>query len=264
MPFFIIKFVLEYYILSYTLMGTLYLVPTPVGNLEDMTLRAVRVLKEADLILAEDTRTSGILLKHFDISRPMLSYHKFNEHQTVERVVERLRGGETVAVISDAGTPGVSDPGFLVAREAVRAGVEVVALPGPTALIPAIVSSGLPCDRFCFEGFLPQQKGRQTRLASLKGEKRTMIFYESPRRVARTLAQFVETFGGDRPASVCREISKVHEQSVRGTLDEVLQYFSEHEPRGEFVIVVGGDCRAREKDGDAEQDDVQTIMQPSS
>ena len=245
-------------------MGTLYIVPTPVGNMEDMTLRAIRVLKEVDLILAEDTRTSGLLLKHFDIKNHLMSHHKFNEHGTSASIVERLKAGQDVALISDAGTPGISDPGFFLSREASRAGIEVVTLPGATACIPAIVSSGLPCDRFCFEGFLPQKKGRQTRLASLKGEKRTMIFYESPRRVARTLAQFVETFGGDRPASVCREISKVHEQSVRGTLDEVLQYFSEHEPRGEFVIVVGGDCRAREKDGDAEQDDVQTIMQPSS
>ena len=244
-------------------MGTLYIVPTPVGNMEDMTLRAIRVLKEVDLILAEDTRTSGLLLKHFDIKNHLMSHHKFNEHGTSASIVERLKAGQDVALISDAGTPGISDPGFFLSREASRAGIEVVTLPGATACIPAIVSSGLPCDRFCFEGFLPQKKGRQTRLASLKGEKRTMIFYESPRRVARTLAQFVETFGGDRPASVCREISKVHEQSVRGTLDEVLQYFSEHEPRGEFVIVVGGDCRAREKDGDADQDDVQTIMQPS-
>ena len=221
-------------------MGTLYLVPTPVGNLEDMTLRAVRVLKEADLILAEDTRTSGILLKHFDISRPMLSYHKFNEHQTVERVVERLRGGETVAVISDAGTPGVSDPGFLVAREAVRAGVEVVALPGPTALIPAIVSSGLPCDRFCFEGFLPVKKGRQTMLKALSGETRTMVFYESPYRLVKTLEQLSEYFGAERECSVAREISKVHEEHRRGTLQEVAQWFREHEPKGEIVIVVAG------------------------
>ena len=221
-------------------MGTLYLVPTPVGNLEDITYRALRILKEADLILAEDTRTSGILLKHFEIKNAMLSYHMFNEHQTVDRVVERLRAGETVAVISDAGTPGISDPGFLVAREAIRAGVEVITLPGATAFVPALVSSGLPCDRFCFEGFLPQKKGRQSRLEALREESRTMIFYESPHRVVKALAQFVEVFGPERPVSVCREISKIHEESVRGTLQEVLNYFQTNEPRGEFVIVVGG------------------------
>ena len=221
-------------------MGTLYLVPTPVGNLEDITYRALRILKEADLILAEDTRTSGILLKHFEIKNAMLSYHKFNEHQTVDRVVERLRAGETVAVISDAGTPGISDPGFLVAREAIRAGVEVITLPGATAFVPALVSSGLPCDRFCFEGFLPQKKGRQSRLEALREERRTMSFYESPHRVVKALAQFVEVFGPERPVSVCREISKIHEESVRGTLQEVLNYFQTNEPRGEFVIVVGG------------------------
>lgn len=218
----------------------LYLVPTPVGNLEDITLRALRVLKEADLILAEDTRTSGLLLKHFDIHRPMLSYHKFNEHQTVERIVERLLAGETVAVISDAGTPGISDPGFLVAREAVRAGVEVSCLPGATAFVPALVASGLPCDKFCFEGFLPQKKGRQTRLTQLAEEPRTMVFYESPHRVVKALQQFQEVFGAERPVAVCREISKLHEDIVRGTLAEVLAHFTEHEPRGEFVIIVGG------------------------
>ena len=192
------------------------------------------------MILAEDTRTSGILLKHFEIKNAMLSYHKFNEHQTVDRVVERLRAGETVAVISDAGTPGISDPGFLVAREAIRAGVEVITLPGATAFVPALVSSGLPCDRFCFEGFLPQKKGRQSRLEALREESRTMIFYESPHRVVKALAQFVEVFGPERPVSVCRDISKIHEESVRGTLQEVLDYFQANEPRGEFVIVVGG------------------------
>ena len=225
-------------------MGTLYLVPTPVGNLEDITYRALRILKEADLILAEDTRTSGILLKHFEIKNAMLSYHKFNEHQTVDRVVERLRAGETVAVISDAGTPGISDPGFLVAREAIRAGVEVITLPGATAFVPALVSSGLPCDRFCFEGFLPQKKGRQSRLEALREESRTMIFYESPHRVVKALAQFVEVFGPERPVSVCREISKIHEESVRGTLTEVIAHFKEHEPKGEIVVVVAGEMNA--------------------
>lgn len=221
-------------------MGTLYLVPTPVGNLEDITQRALRILKEADLILAEDTRTTGNLLRHFDIRNAMLSYHKFNEHQTVQSVVERLRGGATVAVVSDAGTPGISDPGFLVAREAVRAGIEVITLPGPTAFVPALVSSGLPCDKFCFEGFLPQKKGRQTRLQALADETRTIIFYESPHRVVKTLQQFSEVFGPERPVSVCREISKIHEESVRGTVEEVLQHFQENEPRGEFVIVLAG------------------------
>ena len=221
-------------------MGTLYLVPTPVGNLDDMTMRALKVLREADLILAEDTRTSGNLLRHFDIRNAMLSYHKFNEHQTVDGIVERLLAGQTIAVGSDAGTPGISDPGFLVAREAIKAGVEVITLPGATAFVPALVSSGLPCDRFCFEGFLPQKKGRQTRIQALADETRTMIFYESPHRIVKALSQFIEVFGPDRQVSVCREISKIHEESVRGTLEEVLQHFTENEPRGEFVIVVGG------------------------
>ena len=221
-------------------MGTLYLVPTPVGNLEDITARALRVLREADLILAEDTRTSGNLLKHFDIKNAMLSYHKFNEHKTVESIVERLLAGQTIAVVSDAGTPGISDPGFLVAREAIKAGIEVITLPGATAFVPALVSSGLPCDRFCFEGFLPQKKGRQTRLQALAEETRTMIFYESPHRIVKALMQFIEVFGPDRQVSVCREISKIHEESVRGSLQEVLAHFTETEPRGEFVMVVAG------------------------
>ena len=218
----------------------LYLVPTPVGNLEDITLRALKVLREADLILAEDTRTSGLLLKHFDIHRPMLSYHKFNEHQTVARIVERLLAGETIAVVSDAGTPGISDPGFLVAREAAKAGVEVSCLPGATAFVPALVASALPCDRFCFEGFLPQKKGRQTRLTQLVDEGRTMVFYESPHRVAKALQQMAEVFGDDRPVAVCREISKLHEEVFRGSLSDAIAHFTEHEPRGEFVIVVAG------------------------
>ena len=217
----------------------LYLVPTPVGNMEDITLRALRVLREADLILAEDTRTSGLLLKHFDIHRPLQSYHKFNEHQTVSAIVARLQAGETVAVVSDAGTPGISDPGFLVAREASRAGIEVCCLPGATAFVPALVASGLPCDKFCFEGFLPQKKGRQTRLQQLATEPRTMVFYESPHRVVKALQQFAEVFGEDRPVAVCREISKVHEETVRGDIATVLAHFIEHEPRGEFVIIVG-------------------------
>lgn len=221
-------------------MGLLYVVPTPVGNLEDMTLRAVRILKEADLVLAEDTRTSGILLKHFDIKNHLMSHHKFNEHGTSAAVVERLKAGAVVALISDAGTPGISDPGFFLVREAVNAGITVQCLPGPTAFVPALVSSGLPCDRFCFEGFLPQKKGRATRLESLKEETRTMIFYESPYRVLKTLEQFAEYFGPERKVSACREISKIHEESVRGTLAEVISHFKETEPRGEFVIVVEG------------------------
>ena len=199
-------------------MGILYIVPTPVGNMEDMTFRAVRILKEVDLVLAEDTRTSG----------------------TSAGVVNRLLAGENVALISDAGTPGISDPGFFLVREAVRAGVEVQCLPGATAFVPALVSSGLPCDRFAFEGFLPQKKGRQTKLESLKDEDRTMIFYESPYRLVKTLQQFAETYGGDRQVSVCREISKVHEESVRGTLEEVIAHFKEKEPKGEIVIILAG------------------------
>lgn len=221
-------------------MGKLYVVPTPVGNLEDMTPRAVRILKEADLVLAEDTRTSSVLMKHFDIKNAMQSHHKFNEHQTVDSLAKRIRAGETVALISDAGTPGISDPGFLLVRECVRQGVEVECLPGATAFVPALVASGLPIDRFCFEGFLPQKKGRQTRLNQLKEETRTMVLYESPYRVLKTLTQLAECFGPDRPASVSREISKVHEETVHGRLDELVAHFTAQEPKGEFVIVVAG------------------------
>ncbi len=228
-------------------MGILYIVPTPVGNMEDMTLRAIRILREADVVLAEDTRTSGVLLKHFDIQQHLLSHHKFNEHGTSASIVERLKAGQTVALISDAGTPGISDPGFFLVREAVRAGIEVQTLPGATAFVPALVSSGLPCDRFCFEGFLPQKKGRQTKLLSLVDEDRTMIFYESPYRVLKTLEQFAEVFGLDRQVSACREISKVHEESVRGTLAEVIAHFKENEPRGEFVIVLAGKTKENKK-----------------
>ena len=228
-------------------MGILYIVPTPVGNMEDMTLRAIRTLKEADLILAEDTRTSGILLKHFDIKNQLMSHHKFNEHGTSAAIVERLKAGQTIALISDAGTPGISDPGFYLVREAVAAGITVQCLPGATAFVPAIVSSGLPDDRFCFEGVLPQKKGRQTRLLSLQDEERTMIFYESPYRVVKTLQQLAEVFGSDRQVSCCREISKVHEESVRGTLAEVTAHFQQTEPRGEFVIVVAGKEKQKQK-----------------
>ena len=222
-------------------MGILYLVPTPVGNMEDMTMRAIRLLKEADVILCEDTRTSGILLKHFEIEgKKLMAHHKFNEHGTSNGVVERLKAGQTICLISDAGTPGISDPGFYLVREAVAAGVTVQTLPGATAFTPALVSSGLPCDRFCFEGFLPQKKGRQTRLEELREEVRTMIFYESPRRLLKTLEQFAEVFGEERQVSVCREISKIHEESVRGTLKEVAEHFRETEPRGEIVMILQG------------------------
>ena len=233
-------------------MGTLYLVPTPVGNLEDITLRALRILKEADLVLAEDTRTSGMLLKHYEIKNQLVSHHKFNEHQTAESFAARMAAGEVMALISDAGTPAISDPGFMLVRACVARGVTVQCLPGATAFVPALVSSGLPCERFTFEGFLPQKKGRNTRLESLKEETHTMIFYESPYRVVKTLGQFVETFGPERRCSACREISKLHEESVRGTLAEVLAHFTETEPRGEFVIVVEG-CEPPKKQKQSKQ-----------
>lgn len=218
----------------------LTVVPTPIGNLEDMTFRAIKVLKEADLILAEDTRTSGFLMKHFEIRTTMQSYHKFNEHKTVDSIVQRIKTGTKVALISDAGTPAISDPGFLVVRECLANDIEVECLPGATAFVPALVASGLPNDRFCFEGFLPQKKGRQTRLSKLTTETRTMIFYESPFRLAKTLAQFAEIFGAERSASISREISKMFEETKRGTLAELTQYFSEHPPKGEIVVIVAG------------------------
>lgn len=227
-------------------MGMLYLVPTPVGNLEDITLRALRILKEADLVLAEDTRTSGLLLAHFGIKARLCSHHKFNEHQTAEAFAARMAAGEVMALISDAGTPGISDPGFMLVRACVAQNVTVQCLPGPTAFVPALVASGLPCERFTFEGFLPQKKGRATRLESLRGEERTMVFYESPHRVAKTLGQFAETFGPDRPMAACREVSKIHEECVRGTVAEVADHFTAHPPRGEFVLVVGGGESERE------------------
>lgn len=221
-------------------MARLYIVPTPVGNLEDITLRAIRVLKAADVILAEDTRTTAVLLRHYGIETPMRSHHKFNEHATAVRIVEEVVGGRTMALVSDAGTPGISDPGFLLVRTCLEAGVEVETLPGATAFVPALVQSGFPCDRFCFEGFLPQKKGRQTRLAALAAEERTMIFYESPFRVSRLLGELAGTLGDEREISVSRELTKKFEQTVRGTLDEVAAHFRTHEPKGEFVIVVAG------------------------
>ena len=232
--------------------GILYIVPTPVGNLDDMTFRAVQVLKEADLILAEDTRTSSVLLHRYDIHGKLQSHHKFNEHQTVELIKDRILGGMNVALISDAGTPGISDPGFLLARTCAEEGIEVQTLPGATACIPAIVSSGLPCDRFCFEGFLPVKKGRQTLLQELSSEPRTMVFYESPYRLVKTMEQFCDYFGSDRRCSVAREISKVHEEHRRGTLGEVVQWFKEHEPKGEIVIVVAGAPREKKHRKDKE------------
>ena len=218
----------------------LFVVPTPIGNLEDMTIRAIRVLKEVDLILAEDTRTSGFLLKHFEIKTPMQSHHKFNEHKTVESVIQRIKNGQTIALISDAGTPAISDPGFLVVRECVEMGIKIECLPGATAFVPALVTSGLPNDRFTFEGFLPQKKGRQTKLNELVSEKRTMIFYESPFRLVKTLTQLGEVLGTDRKASVSREISKIFEETKRGTLQELTLYFTEHNPKGEIVVIVAG------------------------
>ncbi len=218
----------------------LYVVPTPVGNLEDITFRALRTLKEADLILAEDTRTSSVLLKHYDIHTPLRSHHKFNEHQTVDTVAEQIRSGMQVALISDAGTPAISDPGFLLVRTCVENGIEVVCLPGATAFVPALVDSGLPNDRFVFEGFLPQKKGRKTRLEHMQTEQRTMIVYESPFRLQKTLEQLAEYLGGERRASVSREISKVHEQTVRGTLAELAQHFKEIPPKGEIVVCIAG------------------------
>ena len=221
-------------------MGKLILVPTPIGNLEDMTFRAIKTLKECDLILAEDTRKSGILLKHFEINTPLQSHHKFNEHKTTENVQNRIARGETICLITDAGTPGISDPGFLLVRECVKDDVEIICLPGATALIPAVVCSGLPNDKFTFEGFLPHKKGRQKIMSELAEEKRTMIFYESPYRVVKTLQQMSDHFGADRQASVSREISKLFEQTVRGTLTELAAHFTETPPKGEIVMVIEG------------------------
>ena len=228
-------------------MGKLYLVPTPIGNLEDMTFRAISVLKEVDLILAEDTRTSGKLLKHFDIATHMHSHHMHNEHKTVENLIKRLQAGETIALISDAGTPAISDPGFLLTRACVENNIEVECLPGATAFVPALVNSGLPNDRFVFEGFLPEKKGRQTRFLALAEESRTMIFYVSPHKLVKTLSEFVQYFGADRPVSVSRELSKLHEETIRGTAAEVLQYFENKPPKGEIVAVVGGKIEIKEK-----------------
>jgi len=221
-------------------MGKLYLVPTPIGNLEDMTLRAIRILKEADLILAEDTRTSGKLLQHFEITTPMQSHHMHNEHRTVDLLVKRIQAGETIALISDAGTPAISDPGFLLTRACVEHDIQVDCLPGATAFVPALVNSGLPNDKFVFEGFLPVKKGRQTRLKFLAEETRTMVFYESPHKLLKTLTNFMEYLGADRPVSVSRELTKLYEETVRGTVEDVLKHYTDKPPKGEIVIVVAG------------------------
>lgn len=221
-------------------MGKLYLVPTPIGNLEDMTIRAIRILKEADIILAEDTRTSGKLLQHFEITTHMQSHHMHNEHRTVDVLVKRMQAGETIALISDAGTPAISDPGFLLTRACVENNIEVDCLPGATAFVPALVNSGLPNDKFIFEGFLPVKKGRQTRLKFLAEETRTMVFYESPHKLLKTLGNFVAYFGADRPVSVSRELTKLYEETIRGTAEEVLKHYADKPPKGEIVIVVGG------------------------
>lgn len=220
--------------------GKLIVVPTPVGNLQDMTFRAIEVLKSVSMVLCEDTRTSGFLFKHYEISTPKQSFHMHNEHKAVTSVISRLKSGNEIALISDAGTPGISDPGFLLIRECVANEIPVETLPGATAFVPALVNSGFPCDRFCFEGFLPQKKGRQKKLSSLENETRTVIFYESPHRIVKTLEQFIEHFGEERLVSVSREISKLHEETVRGTVKEVLEHFATHPPKGEFVVILKG------------------------
>ena len=237
-------------------MAKLYIVPTPIGNLDDITLRAVDTLRSVDFILAEDTRTSAVLLKHLGIEKRMYSHHKFNEHATVRQVADAIAGGRDVALVSDAGTPGISDPGFLLVRTCVEEGIEVETLPGATALIPAVVQSGFPCDRFCFEGFLPQKKGRAKRIAALSDEPRTIIIYESPYRVVKSLEQLAEAMGAERQVAVVREITKKFEQTVRGTLAEAIDHFRRNEPRGEFVIVVAGKpskkASAEQRDADEE------------
>ncbi|MFN8166489.1 MAG: 16S rRNA (cytidine(1402)-2'-O)-methyltransferase [Bacteroidia bacterium] len=235
-------------------MSKLILVPTPVGNLEDITLRAIRILKEADVILAEDTRVTGKLLQHLGISKKMQSFHQHNEHKVVQHLVERISAGEKIVLVSDAGTPGISDPGFLIVRECVKEGIEVETLPGPTAFVPALVNSGLPCDRFVFEGFLPQKKGRATRLAKLRSEERTMVFYESPFRLIKALTQFAETFGNTRLACVSREISKMFEENKRGTLEELIEYFTQKGVKGEIVIIVEGN-REKQKEAEDSEDE---------
>ena len=236
-------------------MGKLYLVPTPIGNLDDITLRAIKVLQMVDIVLAEDTRTTQVLLKHLGLEKRLWSHHKFNEHAAVESVVETILGGETVALVSDAGTPGISDPGFLLVRTCLEHGVEVETLPGPTAFVPALINSGFSCDRFCFEGFLPQKKGRSKRLQQLLEESRTMIFYESPYRLVKTLTQFAELFGADREAAVSRELTKKFEENVRSTLQELIDHFSAGEVKGEIVIVLSGKPRKSKHEADSDDEE---------
>ncbi len=221
-------------------MSRLYIIPTPVGNLKDITLRAVEILKDVDLVLAEDTRKSGILLKHYDIGTPLSSHHKFNEHRESERICRQIASGRKVALITDAGTPGISDPGFLLVRTCIESGIEVETLPGATAFIPALINSALPSDRFCFEGFLPQKKGRMKRIKNLENEERTMVFYESPHRIKKLIEQLSEVFGGERKASLSRELTKIHEENIRGSLEELAAYYTDKQPRGEYVLVVAG------------------------
>lgn len=234
-------------------MAKLYIVPTPIGNLDDITLRAIKTLSAVDVVLAEDTRTTSFLMKHLGIEKRLVSHHKFNEHAKVELVAGRIAAGENVALVSDAGTPGISDPGFLLVRTCIEAGIEVETLPGATAFVPALVQSGFPCDRFCFEGFLPQKKGRNKRLQQLADEERTMVFYESPYRVIKALEQFAEVFGEDREVSVSRELTKKFEQTVRGTITEVLAHFRTKEPKGEFVMVVAGKGKGRGKTNEEDE-----------
>ena len=236
-------------------MAKLYLIPTPIGNLEDITLRALRLLREADVILAEDTRTSSVLLKHYDIQGHLMAHHKFNEHASSMAVAERIEAGQNVVLISDAGTPGISDPGFLLVRTCVERGIEVECLPGATAFVPALVQSGFPCDRFCFEGFLPQKKGRQKRLQQLAGEPRSIVFYESPYRVVKCLEQLAEVFGAERRVAVSRELTKKFEETVRGTLLEVIAHFKAKPPKGEFVIVLAGEGDRYNKTEEENEDD---------
>ena len=236
-------------------MAKLYLIPTPIGNLEDITLRALRLLREADVILAEDTRTSSVLLKHYDIQGHLMAHHKFNEHASSVAVAERIEAGQNVVLISDAGTPGISDPGFLLVLTCVERGIEVECLPGATAFVPALVQSGFPCDRFCFEGFLPQKKGRQKRLQQLSGEPRSIVFYESPYRVVKCLEQLAEVFGAERRVAVSRELTKKFEETVRGTLSEVIAHFKAKPPKGEFVIVLAGEGDRYNKTEEENEDD---------
>jgi 16S rRNA (cytidine1402-2'-O)-methyltransferase len=221
-------------------MSRLYIVPTPIGNLKDITIRTIEVLRDVDLVLAEDTRKSGILLKHHSIDTPLLSHHKFNEHRESERICKQIKSGKMIALITDAGTPGISDPGFLLVRTCLENNIEVETLPGPTAFIPALVNSGLPCDRFCFEGFLPRKKGRMKRIKNLEEEERTMVFYESPYRIEKLVDELIEVFGGDRNASLSRELTKIHEENIRGSLDELAGRFKDSQARGEYVLVVAG------------------------